>query len=175
MISDAVATQMGYAVQSQLRLLDRAMVPGSKWPMGIYTFDLDPGAISPSPHPDPNEEVIWNARMRFRARQALATQKNEKSQMKMDEFIAGMEDAKAMRACYTEAFHRYYAMGFQNYVAGEWEVATRLFGETLGMIQGVSHDKDGPSSALLKFMASYDNVAPANWPGYRELKAADIS
>jgi len=143
------------------------MGAGSKWPMGIYTIDLDTRAIVPHPHPDPNEEVVWNARMRFRARQALASQKSEKATLKMEEFLNGLEDARIMSKKYTEAFQRYYAMGFHNYVAGEWEVATRLFGETEGMIEDL--DKDGPSSALLRFMATHDNVAPANWPGYRDL------
>lgn len=167
LLSDSIVAQMGFAVAEKLRLIDRAIFPGSKWPMGLYTLDLNPNAVAPDPHPNPDEKVVWNTRLRFRARQELATRKSDLASTSMDEFLAGMEEAKMMQARYTEEFMQFYAMGFHNYVAGEWQVASKLFKETRGMIQG---DEDGPSVALLNFMNSHENVAPPQWPGFRELR-----
>jgi len=74
-----------------------------------------------------------------------------------------------MRQRYLPEFFHKFMMGFQNYRAGEWQVARRLLEFTkmhLGDLE------DGPSVSLLEFMASYNFEAPKDWLGHRPLPSS---
>jgi len=58
-------------------------------------------------------------------------------------------------------------MGYHNYIAGEWMVASKLFTETRNMLG----EEDGPSMALLNYMKESNFTVPPGWQGYRALSA----
>ena len=80
----------------------------------------------------------------------------------------GHRDIIDMRAKFTDAtgtrFSALFQKGVLNYEAGEWLVARDALEECLQLVQG-----DGPSQALVKFMANTQFVKPANWLGYRNI------
>jgi len=68
-----------------------------------------------------------------------------------------------MRATYTAEFFCRFEMAYLNYEAGNWPIAKVMLEETRFLL-GI---EDGASSALLRFLQMYDNVAPKTWKGYR--------
>merc|ERR1711988_1430450 len=102
----------------------------------------------------------WNPRQRFRIRQFLEKEKDQKWE-EYDVVGAFNEhpDIAAMRFRYTQEFSNVFNMGYQNYAEGEWGVAGRMLQQTQTML-GVD---DGPSTALLKFMEMSSYEAPDSW------------
>jgi len=78
-------------------------------------------------------------------------------------------DIVNMRKQYPTLFFQLFTKGYLNYEAGEWDVARRVFEQTHKMLG----ESDGPSKALLDFMAGFQfdssRATPKGWPGYREL------
>mmetsp|Transcript_86183 Transcript_86183/g.191972 ORF Transcript_86183/g.191972 Transcript_86183/m.191972 type:complete len:81 (+) Transcript_86183:2-244(+) len=76
---------------------------------------------------------------------------------------------KKMRQVFPARFFQIFSKGYLNYEAGEWDVARSVFEETIGMLG----EPDGPSKALLEYMALFDfnshRVTSKGWLGYREL------
>merc|ERR1712178_643384 len=62
-------------------------------------------------------------------------------------------DIVNMRKQYPPLFFQLFTKGYLNYEAGEWDVARRVFEQTLNML-GAGW-ADGPSKALLDFMAGF--------------------
>mmetsp|Transcript_52431 Transcript_52431/g.118056 ORF Transcript_52431/g.118056 Transcript_52431/m.118056 type:complete len:535 (+) Transcript_52431:185-1789(+) len=78
-------------------------------------------------------------------------------------------DLKKMRRDYPPRFFQLFSKGYLNYEAGEWDVARSVFEATRDMLG----ESDGPSKALLDFMAQFEfdssRATPKGWPRYREL------
>lgn len=71
------------------------------------------------------------------------------------------------------AFRARFAVGFQAYVAGDWDTARAVLSETLvgrRNSDGGRQVQDGPSAALLSYMERFGFVAPADWAGHRMLE-----
>jgi class 3 adenylate cyclase len=166
LISESIYKLFGSEMKSRVRLIDRVIVPGSKEPLRIYTMDFDVSVLPVDP-PLCTDGLIWNMRQRFKARQALEAVKQGKLSPSrcMVKDLEAMEDAKAMRARFSERMFQVFGMAFHNYIAGEWKIAQGYFTET----RRVLGDEDGPSTALLEFMAETDYEAPPNWQGFRDL------
>lgn len=166
LVSETIMKLMGPEMRSKVRLIDRVIVPGSKEPLRIFTMDLEVSVLPVDP-PLQHEGLIWNMRQRFKARQALEAIKQSKLSAGrcMVKDLEAMEDAKAMRARFSERMFQVFGMAFHNYIAGEWKIAQGYFTET----RRVLGDEDGPSAALLEFMAETEFEAPPTWQGYREL------
>jgi len=147
------------------RLLDCVIVPGSAQAMKLYTIDLDCQSLQVDPHAPAGK--VWNSRQRFRARQFLEAQRQMKwtDGCKMIDMFELMPEVQLMRRRYTKRFTQIFGMAYQNYSEGEWKVAKSLLSET----RHVLGHEDGPSLALLRFMALYDYDAPDGWRGYHEL------
>lgn len=168
LLSEAIISLMNPKMRQKCRLIDRVIVPGSKEPIRLYTMDLDITCLPVDP-PLCAEQLTWNMRRRFKARQALETVKSQKlrAEVSMAKELDSMEDHKAMRARFTERFFQVFAMAYHNYVAGEWKIAQQFLTET----QRSVGDDDGPSAQLLEFMGESNFIAPEHWPGYRDLPA----
>merc|ERR1712070_68607 len=111
-------------------------------------MDLHYTALTPDPCPSVRDKVVWNARQRFKVRQVLESQKQQKWQTDISDLFESNDDIRIMRTRYTERFFQIYSMAYFNYIAGEWKVAKGLFEETQTMLGEV----DGPSTLLLSFM-----------------------
>jgi class 3 adenylate cyclase len=165
-LAESVYELLGDKMRDKLRLIDRVILTGSTKPIRLYSVDLDVNMVSVGPPP---MQLQWNPRQRFKARQYLEAEKNEK--LKIDLDIASLFESDrnivAMRKPYTVDFMTMFNMGYQNYSQGEWPVARRLLMTTKDSLG----DEDGPSRALLWFMEEYGFQAPREWspPGFRDL------
>jgi hypothetical protein len=72
-------------------------------------------------------------------------------------------DLVDLRHLITDSVRTLWDMGMEAYIAGDWSKAKQIFDETLRLTKG----KDGPSKALLAYIAEHDGVAPKSWKGYR--------
>jgi len=164
-VSDAVADLCTYDMKSNLRLIDKVILPGSDDPVELYCMDLDSTSL------DVEDEVqmalsTLTPRLCYNARRILAARKELKWTHGRPLSVAlEAPDIEIMRARYTDEFSHIFNMGYQNYSQGEWKAAGTFLRRTESML-GV---KDGPSGALLRFMETHAFEAPAQWSGVREL------
>merc|ERR1719296_212495 len=107
----------------------------------------------------------------FEVRRVRERAKEEKmhASFRVHKLFQTDQDLKRMRKDFSTRFFQQFSKGFFNYEAGEWTVARSVFETTRDMLPWV----DGPSKALLEFMAQFDydssRVTAKGWPGYREL------
>lgn len=171
-VAESVFEQLGKKMQDRLRLIDRVVLTGSTEPMKIFSMDLNVMCVEIGPTP---MKIPWNPRQRFKARQYLESEKQQKLKEDLDTSTLFDLDPNimAMRALYTVSFRENFAMGYQNYSQGEWPVARRMLINTQRMLADDSDPKweDGPSTALLKYMEQHQFQAPKEWdpPGRRDL------
>jgi len=181
-ISKAVISHCSKSLTYECRLIDHVEIKGSKEPIELYTVDLDLHAL------EVEEKAIlkggWNVKQRFKARQLLEVERKRK--LGLDYEVASVfssdETVQPMRQIYTTEFLQIFNMGYRNYAEGEWEVARQMLARTLSMLAPRDNDgsgrrrshhrivEDGPSRALLSFMAKHDFQAPFGWQGIRELE-----
>jgi len=166
LMSESVIDLVSKGMAQKCRLIDRLQIPGSKVPMRVYSLDLNPHNLAVEVPLNDGEHVVWTKRQRFKVRQVLESQKLEKLSCSITQVFEDCEDVQTMRLRYSERFFQIYGMGYHNYIAGEWKVASKLFTESRSML-GVY--EDGPSMALLNFMHESDYTAPPGWLGYRAL------
>lgn len=165
LVAESVVAICSPAVAAKCRLIDRVIITGSASPMDLYVVDLDLLSLTVE---QPFSLQRWTNRDRFRVRQWLESEKDNKltEETNMVNYFNENADIASMRFRYTLEFVHVFNMGFQNYSQGEWQVAQRMLLRTKDML-GV---EDGPSVALLSFMESTHNFeAPENWQGVRDL------
>lgn len=144
------------------RLIDRVQIHGSKVPIELFSFDVNPLMVEVAPR----AVIDWNTRQRFRARQLREYNLARKILLDDQELVEECsEEFIAMTVCYTEEFVQLFVMGWQNYSEGEWHVARPWFVRTRDMLGF----RDGPSHALLTHMQAFDFNAPKNWNGVRKV------
>jgi len=151
------------------RPVDHVKLQGSNVPTRLFTVDLNQeilaveSAISERRRRNPN---------RFQER-PLREQLKERILMddtyKVHTLFDTDKDVRRMRERFSVEFFREFEKGYLNYEAGEWDVAAKVLNRTKTMLASVS-GYDGPSSTLLDYMESFNNEAPAGWPGWRELR-----
>jgi len=172
LVAESVVRQCTASVAAKFRLIDRVVMTGSKDAMEIFVIDLD--FMSLMVERAPPLQVNWTSRQRFRVRQFLEAEKAKKwhEDVHMVNSFNENPDIAAMRFRYTLEFVHVFAMGYQNYIQGEWQVAQRLLSRTRTML-GV---EDGPSIALLHYMEStHQFVAPESWEGVRHLDPLSLA
>jgi class 3 adenylate cyclase len=167
LVSEAVVELASEQMADKCRVVDRVKLRGALMPMRLYSLDLDYLSLNVEAPRDPR--MKWNLRERFKARQFLEQEKDRR--MFNDFQISGefdkTRDLVKMRRLFTIDFLQMFHMGFQNYIAGEWEVAKRFLSGAQAL---PGRGDDGPSLALLRFMEHPHNFqAPGGWNGIREL------
>jgi len=165
--SEAVVMLCHQECRQHCRQIDRALIPGSGVPIGMYCVDLDPRSLKVSE--DTSHRIPWNPRQRFKVRQFLEAEKEKKRRphagFQPCHFFHTDGMLVQMQAAYTEDFKQVFKMGYKNYLEGEWLCAKTFLSRTWNE-WGF---EDGPSRALLNFMEQHHFVAPEGWPGFREL------
>lgn len=162
------------------RLIDHVMVKSARQPIRLFTIDLDYMNLAVTNKP-PGKYI----KNRFKIRQIREVWKQDKwaETYNVWDAFEHDEDLLLMRHCYTAEFFRRFATAYRNYETGNWRVARDLFftchyapRRHVGNKPWVPKDEwppDGPTQTLLAFMQKSDFKAPAEWPGYRELRPGD--
>eukprot|EP00927_Polykrikos_kofoidii_P045500 TRINITY_DN3951_c0_g1_i1.p1 TRINITY_DN3951_c0_g1~~TRINITY_DN3951_c0_g1_i1.p1 ORF type:complete len:949 (-),score=156.80 TRINITY_DN3951_c0_g1_i1:655-3501(-) len=167
LLTEAFTAQLSRKLASYCRLIDRVIVRGSPKAMDIFVIDLNYMTLAL----ETPVHIRWNTRQRFRARQHLEAEKQERlagaaGVIQVSDLLDTDPDFIAMRSSYTVAFQQIFGMGYQNYSQGEWRTARRLLSRTCTQLGFV----DGPSAALMRFMEKpYAFEAPPGWCGVHHL------
>ncbi|CAE8702438.1 unnamed protein product, partial [Polarella glacialis] len=164
--SQSVVELCSKSMASNLRLIDKVIIKGSKEPLELFCLDLD---YKPLQVDDKGAVPIeWNLQHRFKSRQHLQGTKQAlwSDEASIAELMEGDPDFIRMRKRYNTKFFQTFNMGYQNYSQGEWQVARDLLKKTATML----NEEDGPSMALLHYMeASHQFEAPHGWVGVHRL------
>ena len=167
LLSEHFARLLSPAVRAQCRTLDRVTLKGSVQPLGLLTYDADPGLL---PEPDPKLPEAPTA-ARFGGGPG-ATHRSGAFASGADE-LAGSADAQMMHRTVSPTFLERFRAGYELYAGGRWAEARDALGETLGgrapPAGSGTASPDGPSAALLAVMAAHGFKAPPGWAGFREL------
>jgi len=174
--SAAVARLMSDAVREECRLIDHVRMDGTRRPTKIYSLDLDELAFDDVGNLETingNEEssnllsCMGSKRKPLNMKQRLMLQRQWNRRWSDDCEMHSMFEQDAaiqiMRQRYLPEFFCRFNMAFLNYEAGEWDVAKMMLKVTRDML----HEPDGPSVALLRYVSSFDGIAPTGWKGYR--------
>eukprot|EP00405_Crypthecodinium_cohnii_P044745 CAMPEP_0206584772 /NCGR_PEP_ID=MMETSP0325_2-20121206/35963_1 /ASSEMBLY_ACC=CAM_ASM_000347 /TAXON_ID=2866 /ORGANISM="Crypthecodinium cohnii, Strain Seligo" /LENGTH=943 /DNA_ID=CAMNT_0054092077 /DNA_START=70 /DNA_END=2898 /DNA_ORIENTATION=- len=147
-ISANLANLCSLAMQAHFRVIDRITLRGViSQPMRLVTIDLYAGALQGSYYPNPKGAANpYEVRLKKEKVREAKMQITFQVHQHFEQDI----DITAMRSPFTARFYEEYNKGFYNYEAGEWDVASRAFEKTRTMIS----PPDGPSKALLEYMAS---------------------
>jgi len=156
------------------RLIDHVTVKGSKFPVRLFTIDLDYLQLQVV-----QRQVDRVVRNRFKVRQVREVRKNEKwsEDFRVAEAFEVDEDLASMRAPYLPEFFRRFSMAYRNYESGAWMVARDMlhtchYRPLSSVGTKVSEEEwpsDGPTVALLSFMRQTGYEPPEGWQGHREL------
>jgi class 3 adenylate cyclase len=165
LITEKVHGMMCPKMAAHLRLIDRVKIKASRSEMELYTLDLD--FMTHRLTVEEPIDIKWNSYQRFYARQCLENEKNERlhPDVHISDIFEDHEDITTMRQSYCLEFREVFGMAYQNYVQGEWLSAQRLLLRALEVLGF----EDGPSHALLRFLATYDFQAPLGWKGFHPL------
>jgi len=158
------------------RLIDHAVIKGSKQPLRLHTIDLDCLSLGVQHHGP--ERTIRN---RFKIRQLREIRKTEKwaDDFNVPEAFETDDDIVSMRSKYSQEFFQRFSMAYRNYEAGEWRAARDMFltchytpksdaGRFI-VTSELEWPEDGPTVTLLSYMRQFQYISPKHWPGHREL------
>ncbi|KAF8821394.1 adenylate and guanylate cyclase catalytic domain-containing protein [Cardiosporidium cionae] len=148
--------------QVYCRQIDRVTVKGSKYPLGIFTVDVDPSRLVIEETQQQNKIISYV--------QTFTKTRNKSKKIwshpfTISYFLESDKDIIAMRSHIHDDFSILFQKGYAHYEAGEWKTAQQFLLRT----QNFQGNTDGPSATLLQFMSTYNFVAPIQWPGYRRL------
>ena len=123
-------------------------------PIGLFTFDFMKEVLKKPEDHNPGEIIILDD----------TETPNIEQHKEEDDY---MFDIDADINNYHEGgseLARQYGEALNEYLVKFWEISEGLFKEFL-----VNYPNDGPAEMILSTLNSYNNVAPENWPGYRNI------
>lgn len=164
LISSALFEICSHVTRSKLRKVDKVTVKGSKQPIELYTCDIYPNLLKPGAEekekPDMKKVMVLGRISRNKMREkAMAGEFNVNNMWEED------DDLIIMRSAVSKSFIKEFSIALQDYLDGKWTEAIA----GLKRAQDLKGSIDGPCQVLIEFIQSEGGVAPANWPGFREL------
>lgn len=164
LVSSVLYNICSKVTQSNLRRVDKVTVKGSKQPIDLYTCDIYPQVLKPTPEVDKKIDM-----KKTRVLGRIARKKLNDKALKGEYMVYDMwhedDDLINMRKNVTKAFVKEFEIALQDYLDGKWTEAKAGFKRAMDLKESF----DGPCQVLIDFINSEGGVAPANWPGYREL------
>jgi hypothetical protein len=153
-----------HVTRSKLRRVDKVTVKGSKHPIELYTCDIYPTLLKPGVEekekPDMKKVMVLGRISRNKMKEkAMAGEYNVNTMWEED------DDLIIMRSAVSKSFIKEFSIALQDYLDGKWTEAIA----GLKRAQDLKGSIDGPCQVLIEFIQSEGGVAPANWPGFREL------
>lgn len=164
LISSLLYEICSQTTRSKLRRVDKVTVKGSKQPIELYTCDIFPNLLKPTPEGKDKEDM-----KRVRVMGRIARKKLREKAMKGEYNVFDLwdddDDLIIMRSAVSKAFLKEFSIALQDYLDGKWTEAKAGFKRAQDLKEG----PDGPCQVLIDYINSEGGVAPDNWPGYREL------
>jgi class 3 adenylate cyclase len=162
LFSHLLFDNLSKATQRFCRPLDRVTVKGSKTPIGLYTVDIDLEGI---PIGKGNNFYSKEER-KFRHKLAKAELMDQVyfGQVKVSALFIYDKDLVYITRNKNPETEEIWNQVYQGYISGDWSLGKAKLEEYMNM-----HPEDGPSATILSIFKENQYMAPADWPGYREL------
>lgn len=178
LISEKVRELVREPLKGMLRTVDKVMIRGSSQPLHLCTVDFHIPEHFYSAHNIIEEKTgIEKKREKLKLKKERKQLREQMEEGKLDirTLIQTDDDIMHMRINYSNEFHRDWNTAINNYIRGEWEAARIDMEKTLTMARRNALKnsdlipEDGPSKAILSFMAESRFTAPEDWRKYRDL------
>jgi hypothetical protein len=155
LMSSAFHERLSTSAQRYCRRIDRVTLKGSKSVTELFTTDVSDPLAVPTLAP---VAVLTS----LKGTRATAVYSGGCAKFDDDAFAASV---RRVQASIPSEFGSAFEIGVANYVMGRWTEARRHLEEAQQL-----HPRDGPTTTLLRFMASSDFEAPLKWRGHRALE-----
>jgi hypothetical protein len=179
-LSDDVARGCSLRVSAMFRRTDRIRLASAREIVTIHSLDVDREANLLTKYEIENLVLIQQHPA------SENTSKECKWNQDMSELLRNDKYFLRLREMYENEplFEQKFKNGYLNYECGEWDIAKGALEETREMLQRrilrdesktrVQYCRDGPSEALLRYMALFSFVPPRDWLGARQLTLSTV-
>jgi len=173
LMSEPLARACHPGFRFHFRPVDRVKLSGSTVPTRLFTVDLYVQVLKIEGN---FASIIRkNRRIQERSNREARLRKVLHPSFQASGFFESDATIKSMREPFPLEFFQEFERGYLNYEAGEWDVAAISFRRACERLSRTEtrcssyFPEDGPSQALLGYMATYNFQAPSDWKGWREL------
>lgn len=162
LFSETLFDNLSNDVQKISRKIDKVTLKGSNLPLSLYTIDFDTNNLKNSNQKENSHQNInkINNLKKMGIRTAL-----ENKTFNLEDFFSYDKDLKFILENFDSEFHENFLKGVKFYLEGNWQESLNILNKN----KQFKKENDGPTTALLHFMKSYNFVCPLIWNGYREL------
>lgn len=178
LISEKVKELVREPLRGMIRAVDNIIIKGSTHGLQICTLDYFIQDSFYSAHHIVEDKIgIEKKREHLKLKKERTQLKLQLESAELDirSLLLGDDDITQMRINHTNEFHREWNTAINNYFRGDWQKAKEGLNKTLNMAKRNAVTKadhipeDGPSRAILSFMARTNFEKPEGWTGVREL------
>ena len=160
LFSSKIFENLSKRLRNLSRQVDVVTVKGSIEPIGLYTCDLNIGAIPPAiPR---KKKSITNDDIKTRKIEII--NKFLLNKGKANSLIDRKSNLLTALMTRNEEFQKTFSESIEDYISGKWSHAKEKLKYCI-MLQ----PKDGPTLNLMNYMKQFEFLAPRNWSGFREL------
>lgn len=149
--------------KQRCRWLDRIMCAGTAIPMNIYCCDIYPPSMLALIAETSKKTSTTPAEVTIEEGDGEAGSRG-KVHNKETVYTVRDKDFSVLQAGIPSKFFDIYKVAIDAYVVGKWKDACSTLKQAKLLMP-----EDGPTIELLNYMGTFNETAPADWPGYRHL------
>jgi class 3 adenylate cyclase len=157
LISGTLYQVFSEPVQKYCRQIDQVLIRGHSDPLPLFTSDCEFFEFIQGKQADRSKNF-------FRKKRKALKRDLEKFKITTEMLYSESKEIKLMKKHFSIEFFQMFQEAFQFYLNGAWNKAKLGFEQVLTIRQ-----KDGPTQALLGFMAEYGFICPTGWKQVRNL------
>ena len=151
------------------RQIDTVALKGCIDPVKLYTIDINTNLRPGKPKKGnisgkEKRRIINSKRSKLKALYDKSWEEGTNKSMTEIYYKKSRGFRALIRNMKSEEFKRYFSLGFEQYIAGNWDIAYKFFKQALYIDQ-----YDPPTIKLCNFIHMNHKKAPSDWDHYRKL------
>lgn len=157
LISETLYNTFSEPIKKYCRQIDSVLIKGHSKAIALYTSDCDLSEFSQGKQSDRSKKF-------FRDKRKALKRDLHKGKTSTEILYRDSNELKLMRKNFNDEFFTEFQIGLNSYIGGYWINAKNQLEKVLKI-----RNKDGPTQALLSYMAEYGFQSPSSWKGVRYL------